>query len=316
MRWTYGIINGMTFRSDAEFNNTRARSGGGGRRGGTIAAGGGLGTLVLIGLFLIMGGNPSDLDQYFGTENDQGQIAQEENGTDANGNPTGELAHCQTAEDGNKYDDCRIMYAAQSIDRVWADQLPKQAGLEYTEPGMVIFHGATTSGCGQASAATGPFYCPSDQTAYFDTAFFDQLTQFGAENAPLTQMYIVAHEFGHHIQNLEGTLGLSNYNQPGEDSNAVKIELQADCYAGIWANYADDNTNMGLQEISKQQLENAVTAAAAVGDDNIQQRSGGQVRPDQWTHGSSEMRSKAFLAGYQSGEMARCDYLERNAYNG
>ena len=126
----------------------------------------------------------------------------------------------------------------------------------------------------------------------------------------------MAHEFGHHIQNLEGTLGLSNYNQPGEDSNAVKIELQADCYAGIWANYADDNTNMGLQEISKQQLENAVTAAAAVGDDNIQQRSGGQVRPDQWTHGSSEMRSKAFLAGYQSGEMARCDYLERNAYNG
>ena len=129
-------------------------------------------------------------------------------------------------------------------------------------------------------------------------------------------MYIVAHEFGHHIQNLEGTLGLSDYNNPGADSNAVKIELQADCYAGLWASYADKGDNPLLEPITKEQVSDAVAAAQAVGDDNIQRRSGGQVQPDSWTHGSSEQREKAFLAGYNSGKMSQCDTLERGAYRG
>ncbi len=179
----------------------------------------------------------------------------------------------------------------------------------------MIFNGSTNSGCGTASSATGPFYCPADQSAYFDTTFFDSLSNYGAHNAPFAQMYIVAHEFGHHIQQLEGTLQLSDYNDPGADSNAVKIELQADCYAGIWASHADKGEDALLEPISQQQVADAVTAAQAVGDDNIQRRSTGQVQPDAWTHGSSEQRQRAFLAGYNSGRMAECDTLGRGVYS-
>lgn len=305
VRSLYGKIESMTFKSVASFDGKRATTGGRGRGGGTIAASGGIGTIVLIGLFLLMGGNPGDLGQFLGAESSQQQG--EETGA-------GYLDHCKTAEDGNKYDDCRIDYTAQSVDAVWKEQLPAQAGIEYTEPGRVVFENSTMSGCGQASAATGPFYCPADQSAYFDTSFFEQLKNFGAENAPLAQMYIVAHEFGHHIQQLEGTLGLSNYNQPGEDSNAVKIELQADCYAGIWAFHADEGDNAKLEQITDEQAQAAIDTARAVGDDNIQRRSGGQVRPDQWTHGSSADRAQAFINGYKSGKMSQCDYLDRNAY--
>mgnify|MGYP002712999864 CR=1 FL=1 len=120
------------------------------------------------------------------------------------------------------------------------------------------------------------------------------------------QAYVIAHEVGHHIQNLEGTLGLSDYDDPGADSNAVKIELQADCYAGLWASYADKGDNPLLEPITKEQVSDAVAAAQAVGDDNIQRRSGGQVQPDSWTHGSSEQRQESFLRGYQGGTMESC----------
>lgn len=300
----------MTFRSGADFDNTRASSGGG-HHGGTLAAGGGLGTVVLIGLFLLFGGSPSDIGRLLGADQGQEQSQGEISGAESEN----EFAHCRSAEDGNTYDDCRVMFTAQSIDGVWQSLLPREASLNYTEPGLVLFHDSTQSGCGLASGATGPFYCPSDQSAYFDTAFFDQLHNFGAEDAPLAQMYIVAHEFGHHIQQLEGTLGLSNYNQPGADSNAVKIELQADCYAGIWAHHADDGEDALLEPITDQQAHDAIDAARAVGDDNIQQRSGGEVRPEQWTHGSSEQRAQAFLSGYQTGTMSSCDFLGRGVYS-
>lgn len=295
----------MTFKSGASFDGKRASSGGRGR-GGMIATGGGVGSLLLIGLYLLLGGDPGAIT---GSQSqpDQTQVGPEESGEDA-------FAHCKTAEDGNEYDDCRVMFAAQSVDKVWETVLPEQAGLDYVEPGRVIFSNTTVSGCGQASGATGPFYCPADESAYFDTAFFDQLRNFGGENAPLAQMYIVAHEFGHHIQKIEGTLSLSKYNDPGEDSNAVKIELQADCYAGLWAHYADKGEDALLETITEQQVTDAVNTARAVGDDNIQRRSGGEVRPDTWTHGSSEDRAKYFLAGYESGKMEQCDTLERGVY--
>ena len=145
-------------------------------------------------------------------------------------------------------------------------------------------------------------------------SFFEQLEQLGGTNAPLAQMYIVAHEFAHHIQQLEGTLSLSNYNDPGEDSNAVKIELQADCYAGIWISQADKGDDALLEPITEEQVAGAIDTARAVGDDNIQQRSGGEVRPDLWTHGSSEQRQNAFLTGYNEGTMASCDTLGRGVY--
>ncbi len=295
----------MTFRGGLRKSGDRARTGGGGQ-GGKIAAGGGLGTLVLVGLFLLLGGSPGQIGQVLGGQ-DSGQ-AQLDPGTG------GSLEHCQTGEDANAHTDCRVEFTAISVDNLWQDLLPAQAGIEYTEPGLVVFTDATQSGCGHATAATGPFYCPADQSAYFDVSFFEQLEQLGGENAPLAQMYIVAHEFGHHIQQLEGTLGLSNYNEPGADSAAVAIELQADCYAGIWASHADKGEDAMLEPITNEQIASAVETARAVGDDNIQRRSGGGVRPDQFTHGTSQQRQDAFLTGYREGTMGSCDTLDRGVY--
>ncbi len=289
----------MTFRKDANYTGgRRARTGGG--RGGTIAAGGGLGSLLLIGLFLLFGGNPSDLGQITGG----GQ-----------GEATGSLEHCETLEDANEYTDCRVEAAAVSVDQMWQTMLPEQAGIEYTEPLLVVFQNTVQSGCGMASAQTGPFYCPADQGAYFDVSFFEQLEQLGGTNAPLAQMYIVAHEFAHHVQQLEGTLSMSNYNDPGADSDAVKVELQADCYAGIWIAHADKGENALLEPITEEQVQGAIDTARAVGDDNIQRRTGGEVRPDLWTHGSSEQRQNALLTGYREGNMAACDTLGVREYN-
>src|SRR5699024_881670 len=151
--------------------------------------------------------------------------------------------------------------------------------------------------------------------SFHDTARSDIYTLSLHDALPISQMYIVAHEFGHHVQQLEGTLGLSNYNDPGADSNAVKIELQADCYAGIWASHADKGEDALLEPITPEQVATAVDTARAVGDDNIQQRSGGEIRPDTFTHGSSQQRQDAFLTGYNEGSMASCDFLERGVYN-
>lgn len=293
----------MTFRDDADIGGRRKATTGG--RGGRIAAGGGLGSLLLVGLFLLMGGNPGDIGQVLGGDGGQGELP---------GGQTSALEHCQTAEDGNRHADCRVDYTAGAVDQMWETMLPEQAGIEYVAPGRVVFEGATQSGCGQATAATGPFYCPADQSAYFDVSFFDQLDRLGGTNSPLAQMYIVAHEFGHHIQQLEGTLSLSNYNDPGADSDAVKIELQADCYAGIWVSHADKGEDAWLEPVTREQVTSAIETARAVGDDNIQQRSGGDVRPDTWTHGSSEQRQNAFIAGYNEGTMAACDTLDRGVY--
>lgn len=299
----------MTFREGADFGGRRATSGGSGR-GGTIAAGGGIGTIIIVGLYLLLGGDPSDIGSILGSQ----ETSQNQNQLPG-GSDDGALEHCKTAADANEFADCRVEGTARSIDAVWTDLLPQQANIEYTKPGLVIFQDSVRTGCGAASSATGPFYCPSDQTAYFDVSFFDQLDKLGGSDAPLAQMYTVAHEFGHHIQQLEGNLGLSNYNQPGEDSNAVKVELQADCYAGLWASRADKGDNAFLEPITEQQIADAVETARAVGDDNIQKRSGGGVRPDTWTHGSSEQRQKAFLAGYKQGTMGACDTLGRGNYN-
>lgn len=297
----------MTFDPNARLDSTRANTtSGGGRRGGTIAAGGGIGTLVIVGLFLLLGGNPSDIGQILGgSESSQ-----------SDGGSTDAFENCTTGEDANNNTDCRMLFTINSIDDVWGTILPEQANLEYTQPGLHLFSGAVSTACGNATSASGPFYCPGDESVYLDTSFFAELEKYGAADAPLAEEYIIAHEVGHHIQQIEGTLSLSNYNQPGEDSNAVKIETQADCYGGIWAHYADDGvSDQNLTSITEEQLYTAITAARAVGDDNIQERAGQEVRPDTFTHGSSEERAKAFMAGYETGKMSACDFLGRGAYN-
>ncbi|AKK03258.1 KPN_02809 family neutral zinc metallopeptidase [Corynebacterium epidermidicanis] len=291
----------MTFRNDADISGHSASTGGGGRGG--MIAGGGIGSLVLVGIFLLLGGNPADIGSILGSPQQQEQ------------QPAQQLEGCNTGADANNRAECRVAATQLSVDRIWSKVLPEQAGIEYRAPEhVVVFKDTTLSGCGMASAKTGPFYCPGDQKAYFDVSFFDMLEKFGGKNAPLAQEYIVAHEYGHHIQNLEGTLGLSNYNDPGQDSNAVKIELQADCYAGIWAHHADDGADALIEPITDQQVQDAMNTARAVGDDNIQKRSGGEVRPDLWTHGSSEQRMNAFLTGYREGTMKSCDTLGKKQY--
>ena len=173
----YGKIGGMTFRGDLRKTSDRATRSGGISGGGTIAVGGGLGTLVLVGLFLLLGGNPGEIGQIIGSEQQGNQTAINQ----APQNP------CETGEDANKYVDCRVELTGQSLDRVWSQILPEQAGISYTKPGLNLFTSATSTGCGRASSSTGPFYCPSDQTAYFDVSFFEQLTALGGANAPLAQ---------------------------------------------------------------------------------------------------------------------------------
>ncbi|MFC5939001.1 neutral zinc metallopeptidase [Corynebacterium choanae] len=294
----------MTFKDNVAQSGNRAnrRSGGAGR--GMVIGGGGLGTLLLVGAFLLFGGDPSELGALIGSD----QPAIEQPSDPQAG------ANCRTGADANRDVDCRLEFTARSLDQIWSEQLPTQAQLDYVAPGLTLFNGQVTTGCGAASASTGPFYCPRDTTAYFDSSFFRQIEQLGGSNAPLAQEYIVAHEFGHHIQNLENNLGKSDYNNPGADSDAVKVELQADCYGGIWAHYADKGEDALLEPITREQLRDAVETARAVGDDNIQQRTQGRVNPDGFTHGSSEQRQEAFLAGYQTGKMSSCDFLGTGGY--
>nr|WP_120492463.1 neutral zinc metallopeptidase [Corynebacterium lactis] len=293
----------MTFRNDFEKTEARAeRRGGGGRA--IALGGGGLGSIVLIGLYLLLGGDPGQLQELTqGTGGSQQSIEQSQ-GQD----------NCKTGADANADVNCRIELTGISLDRVWQEQLPQQAGIKYTQPGLVLFSNSTRSACGTASSSTGPFYCPGDTSAYFDGTFFNTLQKMGGGSGPLAQEYVVAHEFGHHIQKLEGTLGRIDYNNPGPDSDAVKLELQADCYAGIWAHYADKGPNAILNPLTDEQVADALNTTRAIGDDTIQKHSGGGIKPDLWTHGSAEGRTKAFLAGYKSGKMAKCDTLGRGVY--
>lgn len=186
-----------------------------------------------------------------------------------------------------------------STNDYWRTQFEK-SGQQYTEPSLVLFRSATQSACGYASSDVGPHYCPSDQTIYIDETFFIELQQrFKAQGGDVAEAYVIAHEVGHHVQNLQGDLERAQ--QDGSQAAAISTELQADCYAGAWANSI---SNLGVFEPNE--INEAIDAAAAVGDDRIQQSVNGQVSPETWTHGSSESRVKWFTAGYESGDPAAC----------
>lgn len=200
--------------------------------------------------------------------------------------------------------------AAESLDAYWIQE-SRDLGTDYTTPGFVLFDGSTGTGCGQASAATGPFYCPPDRSIYLDTAFYDDLqSRYGSSGGPLAQMYVVAHEWGHHVQQLQGTFAATDRSGTGASSGSVRVELQADCYAGAWVGAAattkDADGQTFFEPITRDQIRDALSAASAVGDDSIQERATGSVDPDSFTHGSSAQRQAWFTRGYEQGA-TRCD---------
>ena len=273
----------MRFRRDVGLDTSQVSD----RRGaGPLAVGGGgiIGLIVLV-FSLLNGGGGGGL------------------GVDT---PAGDLksdlsANCQTGEDANQRDDCRIVGVVNSVQKFWEQRQPG-----YRRATTVFFNGGVQTACGSASSAVGPFYCPTDQKIYIDLGFYEDLrNRFGASGGPFAEAYVIAHEYGHHIENLRGVLERARSRETGPQSPGVRVELQADCLAGMWARGAVETGY--IEELTDADIRDGLNAASAIGDDRIQEQAQGQVSPESWTHGSSEQRQKWFLTGFRATTDNACD---------
>lgn len=289
----------MEYRDDARIDTSHVRRGGGGgrRRGGGIAIGG-VGGLAVVVLVLLFGNNLGiSLSDVIGEDMAPQQQAERAN-TDA-------MQQCRTGADIEADRECRWPAYVSAIEGYWDDAL---TGYEHAP--TQLFSGQVATACGTGSSEMGPFYCPGDTTVYLDTQYLGQLLdQLGAAGGDAAEAYVLAHEYGHHVSNLTGSMrsARDGDNTTGPASNQVRLELQADCYAGVFfANTVQDPTSP-IRDVTRDDLARIVGAARAVGDDHIQQRGGGRVVPESWTHGSSEMRQRWVLTGFDSGDANQCD---------
>lgn len=299
-------------RIDAsEIEDRRGQGGGGGMLGSLpggalTAGGGGLGIVAVIVVVLVqvLGGGG-------GTAAYQGP--------DPSATGPVQVSECRTGADAQKRADCRIAAIANSVQDYWAGALAAKR-IRYTESDTVLFTSTTSSGCGQATADMGPFYCPTDSKVYLDLSFFSDMLvgKLGAEGGPFAEAYVVAHEYGHHVQDLQGTMSrAARLGSQGATSGSVRLELQADCYAGVWGHHAtttrDADGNTLISNLTQDDISRAIDSASAVGDDRIQKETSGQVTPESWTHGSSAERRKWFMTGYRSGTMDHCNTFAAGA---
>lgn len=282
MKWTND-------RSD----NVEDRRGKGGGRGMMI--GGGLGTIVMVLVVMFLGGDPSTVLNNSGVMQGQAQTEQRQ----------------LTEEELKTYEFVRMVTA--ETEETWTE-IFQEHGLEYRKPKVVMFEQVTQSGCGTAQAAMGPFYCPADETIYMDMSFFNELqSKYGAKVTEFSVAYVMAHEVGHHVQNLLGTLQKSDkmrrsgrFSEAEINKNSVAVELQADFYAGVWARRSNNRENF----LDSKDIDAAISAAEAVGDDNIQKRSQGYVNQEVFTHGSSAQRKEWFMKGYNTGDIRQGNTFE------
>ncbi len=257
------------------------------------AMGGGIGTILLALVAIYFGVDPSIFLNQFNT------------GTDTTYQTESEML--PAAE--NELADFVSVVLADTED-TW-HEIFRRSGRAYQEPGLVLFSGAVESACGFAQAASGPFYCPSDQKVYIDLQFYQELKDRFHAPGDFAQAYVIAHEVGHHVQNLLGILdevGKARARGSEQQSNRllVRLELQADCFAGVWAHHADRTR----QALETGDVEEALNAASAIGDDRIQRRTRGYVTPDSFTHGTSEQRVRWFRRGFESGDVQRCNTFQ------
>jgi hypothetical protein len=278
----------MRFRDNARLDTGEVSDQRGGIRPGLMIGGGGglIGVIIAVVIALSgLGGGGGSANNVIDTGSGGSDLATE----------------CKTGSDANQRTDCLVVGVVDSVQEYWAGAING-----YQPARTVLFTGQVGTGCGTATSDVGPFYCPNDERVYLDLGFYQELhDRFGARGGPFAEAYVIAHEYGHHVQDLLGTSSTAAARGEGPLGGSVRLELQADCYAGVWAAHAVQTSQ--ISEITDQDIADGLDAAAAVGDDRIQQAATGHVNQETWTHGSAAQRQRWFSTGYHSGDMTACD---------